>query len=102
METVGGPLSGQDQHRCAVHVGIGDAGDQVRSTRTERAERASRVAREPAVDLCHECGTLFVPRQDEPNLLRFFQRHHEIGVFLAGHAEDVLNAFFLEALDEQV
>jgi hypothetical protein len=39
-------------------------------------------------------------RQQELYFVAFLQRHHEVGVFFAGHTEDVLDAFHLEAADQ--
>ena len=102
VQAIGRALPGQHEHRRAVHVRVGDAGDQVRRAGTQRAQCAGRVAGQPAVDLGHERGALLVARQDELDLVRFLERHHEVGVLLAGDAEDVFDAFFLETLDEQV
>ena len=63
---------------------------------------AGRIAGEPPVRRGHERRALFMPREDEANLGRLFQRHHEVGILLAGNAEDVLDALFFEAPDEQV
>jgi hypothetical protein len=37
-----------------------------------------------------------------PGTPKTYQRHHEIGVFLARHAEDVLDPLFFEASNQQI
>ncbi len=49
----------------------------------------------------HECRRLLVAAQHEFDGA-FDQREHEIGVFLAGNAEDALDALGLEATHEQI
>ena len=39
-------------------------------------------------------------RQDEAYFLGLLQRYHEVGIFLTGHAEDVFDTLFFQALDE--
>lgn len=97
-----GALPGQHQHRRAIHVRIGHAGDEVGGARPEGGQTAGRVPGEPPVDLGHEGGTLLVAGQHEAHAVRALQRHHEIGVLLAGHTEDVLDALGLQTLDEQI
>jgi hypothetical protein len=40
--------------------------------------------------------------EDELYFVGLFQRDHEIGVLLAGYAENIFYAFGLEAFDEQI
>ena len=94
------PLPGEHQHGRMIHVGIGHAGDQIGCAGPERAETAGRISGEPPIGLGHECRALFVTRQDETNLGRSLQRHHEVGILLTGNAKDVLHPLFLETLDE--
>ena len=96
------PLPAQHQDRRPVHVGVGHPGDEVRGARPEGAETAGRVAGQPAIDLRHERRALLVPTPDEPDLVGLLERHHEVGVLLARHAEDVLDALVLETLHEQI
>ncbi len=58
-------------------------------------------AGQPAVDVGHERRALLVPRRDELDRA-VEQRVHHVDVLLAGNAEDVLDAFVLEALDQQL
>ncbi len=60
------------------------------------------MASETTVDLGHERSALLMARQNEPDPVRLLQRDHEIGVFLARHAENVLHAFRFQALNEQI
>jgi hypothetical protein len=43
-----------------------------------------------------------MPGQDEADLLRLFQRQHEVGILFAGHAEDIFDALVLETLNQKI
>ena len=83
--------------RIAPAVHVQDARTNLGGATTQGAERTGGVARQATVDLGHERGSLLMPGQYKSDLVRRLQRHHEVGVFLAGHAEDVFDAFFLKA-----
>ena len=100
VESIRRSLSAQDEHRGPVHVGVSNAGDEISCAGTERAKASGRLAGQAAVYLSHERGPLLMTGQDEFYFFRWLQGHHEIGVFLARNAENVFNAFFLEAFDE--
>jgi len=102
VQSRGGTLPGQRDQRRVIHVGVGHAGQQVGRTRPQCAKAARRIAGQAAIDLGHECRALFMPGQDEADLLRLFQRQHEVGILFAGHAEDIFDAFVLEALNQQI
>src|SRR3546814_9550347 len=50
----------------------------------------------------HEARALLVPRQDQLDRFRARQAVEEVEIFLARHAENIFDAFFLQAFDEQV
>ena len=102
MQAFGGALSGEHQHGRMIHVGIRHPGNQVGGARPQRAQTTGGVAGEATVNFRHEGRALFVPRQNELDFVGLLQRNHEIGVFLAGHAEDIFDAFFFEAFYKQV
>ena len=92
----------RDRHdRRAVHVGVGQAGDEVGGARPERGHANAGAAGQPAVDVGHERRALLVVRGDELDRA-VEQRVHDVDVLLAGNAEDVLDAFVLEAADQEL
>ena len=91
-----------DAHqRRPVHVGIGDAGDEVGRPRSEGAETHPRLAGQPPVGVGGEGGGLLVPAEHEPDGA-VHQRDHHVSVLFPRNAEDVGHAFRLQAADEQV
>ena len=58
------------------------------------------AAGEPAVNVGHESGRLFVPRRDEADGTAQ-QRVHDVQILFAGDAEDDLDALVLKAADQQ-
>ena len=72
----GGRLAGDGHQRGVVHVGVGHAGDQIRGPRPQRRQADSRPAGQPAVDVGHEGGRLFVAGGNEAD-----------GAVRAGHRE---------------
>ena len=101
VETPGARLADNGDSRRTVHVGVGKAGHQVGHTRAERGQTHARLAGQTAVAVGHEGGRLFVPAQDEVDLA-VHQRHHEVGIFLAGNAEDALDALGFQAAHEEI
>ena len=85
----------------AVHVGVGDAGDEVGRARTERRHAHAGAAGQASVHVGHERRALLVVRGDELDRA-VEQRIHHVDVLFAGNAEDVLDALVLEALHEQL
>ena len=101
MEPLGARLADEADQRRAVHVGIGDAGDQIGGTWAKRAEADAGLPREPAVDIGHEGRRLFVPAEHEVDVA-LHQRHHHVGVLFAGNPENVGHALGFEAFDQKI
>ena len=101
VEALGAGLADEADQRCAVHVGVGDAGHEIGGARAEGAEADARLARQPAIHVGHEGRRLLVPAQDEIDVA-VHQRHHHVGVLFAGNAEDVGHALGFEALDQKI
>ena len=101
MEPLGAGLADEADQRRAVHVGIGDAGDQIGGTWAEGAEADAGLPREPAVDIGHESRRLLVAAEDEVDVA-LHQRHHHVGVLFAGNPENVCHALGFEAFDEKI
>src|SRR5439155_11031827 len=76
-------------------------GEQVGGPGPQRGQTDAGPARHATVKIGHECRTLLVMAQDELDR-RVEQRDHDVPVLLAGYPEDVLDAFCLEAAQEQV
>ncbi len=102
VQTFSGTLAGEYQHRGSVHVRISNPGNQVGCSGAKGAETARSVTGKPAVNLGHKSRTLFMPRKHKPDFLRLFQRHHEIGIFLSGNTENILNTLGFESVYKQV
>ena len=102
VELVRGRLAGDRDHRGAVEVRVGDAGDEVRRARPERAHRDRGSTRQPPVDVGHERRALLVARRDVADGLGPRQRVEDVHRLLAGHREDPLAALGGEAVDEEV
>ena len=102
VELVRGRLAGDRDHRGAVEVRVGDAGDEVRRARAERAHRDGGPAGQPAVDVGHERGALLVAGRDVADRLAPRQRVEDVHRLLAGHREDPAAVLGGEAVDEEV
>ena len=102
VELVRGRLAGDRDHRGAVEVRVGDAGDEVRRARPERAHRDGGATGEAPMDVGHERGALFVPGRDVADGLGPRQRLEDVHRLLAGHREDPLARLGREAVDEEV
>ena len=63
----GRDLSGDDDHRDRVHVGVAERGDDVRGRRTGRDHGDARATGGVCIALRHVAGTLFVAHQDVPD-----------------------------------
>jgi hypothetical protein len=95
-------LAGDHQHRHPAQLGIGRRCHEIGGSRSQRRQANAGLAGVPSIGRGHESRALLMPRQDQFDLGRSRQAVEEIKVLLAGHAEDVLDALVLEALDEQV
>ena len=95
-----GALAGDRHDRRAIHVRVGDAGDEVRRPGPQGGHAHPSAPGQAAVHVSHERGALFVVRGDELDGT-VQQCIHHVDVLFAGNAEDVLDTFVLQALDEQ-
>ena len=94
-------LARDGHERCAVHVRIGYAGDEVRGAWAEGSEADASASRETAVDIGHEGRALLVAHGDELDG-RVAQCLDDLQIFLARNAEDVLDAFAFQAFDQDL
>ena len=101
VEALGIGLAEDADQRRAVHVGVGDASDQVGRARPERAEADAGLAGQPAIGVGHERRGLLVAAQHELDLA-IHQGNHHVGILLARNAEDVGHALGLETPHEEV
>ena len=83
-----------------VELRVRDAQHQVDGAGPERGQAHAGRAGERAVRVGHERGAPFVTRRDEPDR-RVDQGVDHVEVLLAGQPEHELDAFVLEALDDQ-
>ena len=97
-----GLLTRDHQNGHAAKLCVGGRSHEVRRARAERGDADPGLAGVAAVGGCHEACALFVPRQDQLDLLRTSKRVEKIKVLFAGHAEYILAAFRLQALDQNV
>jgi len=100
MHACGCALSGNGDHRSAVHVRVGHPRDEIGGARAKRRKTKSRFSCKPAINIGHERRALFVASGDEPN--RTLQKRvQDIDILFARNAEDVFNALVFQAFDEQ-
>lgn len=74
----------------------------VGGARAEGAEATGKIAGQTPVHLSHERSALFMPAEHEADLLGALERYHEVCILFSGSTEDVLDAFKLQALHQQV
>ena len=101
VQPCGRPLSRNGHDGCTIHVGVGDAGNEVRRPRTQSRQANARTSGEPPVDVCHEGRALLMARGDETDGA-VEERIQHVDVLFAGHAEDVLNLLILETSNEKL
>ena len=101
MHLVRTDLTGNSHKRCAVAVGIGNSGYQIGCSRSEGRHANAGFAGEPAVNIRHESGALFVTYCYKLNF-RVFQRVHNGQIFFAGNPENIMNSFFFQTFDQEV
>ena len=94
-------LTGDRHQRRPIHVGVGDAGHEVRRTGTECGQTHSRTSGQPAVDVGHEGGSLLVARGHEADRAAEEGVHH-IQILFARNTEHVRETFVLQAADKQL
>ena len=95
-------LAGDHQHRHPAERGIGRSGHEIGRARPQGGDADAGLAGVATIGRSHEACALFVARQDQLDLGGAGQRIEEIEVFLAGHAENIFAALFLQTLDEQI
>ena len=101
VQAPGAALADDAHHRRAVHVGVGDAGDEIGRSGPESAETYPRLAGQSSVCVGGKGGGLLVPAEHEADGA-VHQRDHHVRVLFPRHPEDVGDAFRLQAADEQV
>ena len=101
VQATGAALADDAHHRRAVHVGVGDTGDEVGRSRPQGAETHTRFPGQPPVGVGGERGGLLVPAEHEADGA-VHQRDHHVRVLFPGNPEDVGDALRLQAAYEQV
>ena len=101
VQPVRGGLAGDGDDRGVVHVGVGDAGDEVGGARSERGEADGGAPGEAALYVGHERGALLVAGGDEAQI-GVQQGVHDVEVLLARDAEHERSGLALEAANEQL
>ena len=101
VQAPGAALADDAHERRPVHVGVGDAGDEVRRPGAQRSEAHPGLARQPAVGVRGEGGRLLVPAEHKSDRA-VQQGDHEVGVLLPRHPEDVRDALRLQTTHEQI
>ena len=96
----GGHLAGDDDHRDRIHVRGGDAGHRVGDAGTRGHQRDADLLRRARVAVGRVHGALLVAHQHVLDLLLLEQLVVDVEDRAARIAEDVLDAFFLEAADD--
>ena len=95
-----GRLPGDGHHGGMIHVGVGHAGHQVGRPGTQRRQTDPGPARQPAVNVGHEGGTLFVAGGNEADGA-VQQDIENLDVLFAGKPEDGLHALVFQTTHEQ-
>ena len=101
VQTPSAALPDDAHERRPVHVGVGDAGDEIGRARPEGAEANPRLAGQPAVGVRGEGGGLLVPAEHETDGA-VQERDHEVGILFPRHSEYVRDALRFQAAHEQV
>jgi len=83
MQTLCRRLANDANKGRAIHIGVGNAGYQVRCTRPQRAKADTRFPREASVRICCKRGRLLVTVEHKLDRA-VDQRNHYIGVFSPG------------------
>ena len=94
-------LSGEHQHGHGAELGVGRRRHQIRGARPQRREANARLAGQAPVGGRHEPGCLLVAGQNQA-YARTRKGVEEIEIFLAGNAENVLDAFIFQTSHQQV
>ena len=83
-----------------IHVGIGDAGDEVRGARAAGRHANASLARRAGIAFGREGPALLVPGENRANFFGFGQRLVEFHARAAGIRKDGIDPFAFEAGDE--
>ena len=94
-------LSRDHHHRHGTEQRIGRARGEIQRARPQCGQAHPRLAGEPAVGCGHERCALFMPGHDQLDG-RLAQALDHVEIFLAGNAEDAVDAFVLQRGDHQV
>jgi hypothetical protein len=94
-------LAGDHQDRHSAELGISGGGDEVGRSGPEGGEAHTGLAGMAPIGRRHEARPLLVAGEDQPDP-RARQAVEEVEILLARDSEDIVDAFFLQALDEQV
>ena len=92
-------LPGDDDQRNRIHIRRRDAGNRVGDARTRRHERDTDLVRRARIAVRSMHGALLVPHQDVLHFVLLEQLVVDVEDSAARIAEDVLDAFFLQAAD---
>ena len=95
-------LARQRDHRGTIEEGVGDARHEVGGARSQGGHGHGAATGEPAVDVGHERGALLVTGRDVADPGMVGERLQDVHGLLAGDREDVLAAFGVEAVDQQL
>src|SRR5690606_17286373 len=90
----------QDRH--PAEKGISGCRHEIGGAGAERREADAGLAGMAAVSRRHEARALLMPGQDQADLLRSAETVEQVEILFAGDAENIFDAFFLQALDEKV
>ena len=96
----GRDLAGEGDHRDAVHVGGGEAGDDVGGAGAARHDADAGLARGARVGVGHVRAALLVAGEDQVELLRLGELVEDVEDRPARVREDRLHAHALEPLDD--
>ena len=94
-------LPGDHHHRHGAEQRVGRAGSEVERAGPERRDANAGFAGEPAIGRGHERGALLVPGQHQLDRGSAQTLDH-VEIFLAGNAEDAVDALVLQRGDNQV
>ena len=95
-------LAGYHDEREAAKKSVGSWRREVGCAGTQRRQTYACLAGKPAVCRSHERSALFMPGQDEFNLLGCPEGLQKVQVFFPRYSKNILYTLILECLNEQV
>ena len=102
-QKVGGDVAGESHHRHAVHIGGGDAGDQVGGARAAGGQHHAGAAGGTGIAVGRVGRALLVGGQDMGDAVRIFvQFVVQVEHRAPGVAEDGVHPLLTEHLDEDL